>query len=239
MFKINKMVIVVTGSGRGIGYKIAKELGAYGAKVIRIDKSYSKKVENSLDIKFDLKNLKSIKNIIKKIKNKYKKIDGLVNCAGVTFHNSHSQKEFDETFKVNLFAAYELTKFICPLMAKNKKGAIVNITSLGATFGFSKNPSYQMSKAALKQLTKSIAVDWGSKGIRCNNISPGYINSGMTNKSFNKTKSSNDRTNRMAIKRWGNPGDLVGPVIFLLSSASSYITGADINVDGGWSIKGI
>jgi|MDTG01.1.fsa_nt_gb NAD(P)-dependent dehydrogenase (short-subunit alcohol dehydrogenase family) len=239
MFKINKMVIVVTGSGKGIGYRIAKELQAHGAKIIRIDKSYSKKIENSLDIKFDLKNLKSIKNLVNKIKVKYNRIDGLVNCAGVTYHDSLSQKEFDETFKVNLFAAYQLTKYICPLMAKNKKGSIINITSLGATFGFSKNPSYQMSKAALKQLTKSVAVDWGSKGIRCNNISPGYINSGMTNKSFNKAKSSNDRTNRMIIKRWGNPQDLVGPVIFLLSSASNYITGADINVDGGWSIKGI
>lgn len=239
MFEINRMIVIVTGSGKGIGYKIAKELKVQGAKVIRIDKSYPKKISSTFDIKCDLQSLGSIKKAIKTVKKRFKKIGGLVNCAGVTFHNSKSQKKFDETLNVNLFAVYQLSKLICPMMAKNKQGSIINITSLGATFGFSKNPSYQISKAGLKQLSKSIAVDWGSKGIRCNNISPGYINSGMTKKSFHKSKSSNERTSRMIIKRWGNPEDLVGPVIFLLSNASSYITGSDINVDGGWSIKGI
>ena len=124
-------------------------------------------------------------------------------------------------------------------MAKYKSGSIINITSLGADLGFSNNPSYQISKSGLKQLTKSIAIDWGKKGIRCNNIKPGYIETNMTKKNKKNSLNFRKKLERMIIPRWGLPSDIVGAAIFLLSDESSYITGSDIVIDGGWSIKGI
>ena len=124
-------------------------------------------------------------------------------------------------------------------MAKRKKGSIINITSLGAEMGFEKNPSYQVSKAGLKQLSKALACDWGHKNIRVNNICPGYFKTSMTIKSFKNKTLKSKRDARMILKKWGTPGDLVGPCIFLASDASSYITGADITVDGGWLAKGL
>ncbi len=124
-------------------------------------------------------------------------------------------------------------------MARSGCGSIVNITSLGAKLGFPNNPSYQMTKSALQQLTKAIAYDWSPKGIRINNICPGYIKTKMTEKSFNDEVLNKDRLDRMLIKRWGEPEDLVGPTVFLLSNASSYITGSDVVVDGGWLSGGL
>ena len=124
-------------------------------------------------------------------------------------------------------------------MSKRKKGSIINITSLAAERGFVGNPSYQISKAALKQLTKALACDWGQKNIRINNVCPGYIKTPMTIKSYNNPKLKKIRDMKMILKRWGKPNDLVGPCIFLASDASSYMTGSDIFIDGGWLVKGL
>jgi NAD(P)-dependent dehydrogenase (short-subunit alcohol dehydrogenase family) len=120
-------------------------------------------------------------------------------------------------------------------MAKERTGAIVNITSLGAELGFAGNPSYQISKAGLRQMTKALAKDWGAFGIRVNNLCPGYIQTSMTQKSFDDPILHAARKNKTVLGRWGKSEDLVGPAIFLLSEASSYITGTDLYVDGGWT----
>jgi NAD(P)-dependent dehydrogenase (short-subunit alcohol dehydrogenase family) len=124
-------------------------------------------------------------------------------------------------------------------MSKNKGGSVINITSLGAHLGFPKNPSYQISKAGVRQLTKSLALDWGKKSVRVNNICPGYIKSRMTMKSYKDLNAKKKRLDRMMLDRWGNQEDIVGAAIFLISDASSYITGSDIYVDGGWTAKGL
>ena len=140
---------------------------------------------------------------------------------------------------MNLIAAYNLSNKVCKIMSKRKKGSIINITSLAAERGFIGNPSYQVSKAGLKQLTKALACDWGQKNIRINNVCPGYIKTPMTMRSFKNSNLKKKRDTRMILKRWGEPKDLVGPCIFLASDSSSYITGSDIFVDGGWLAKGL
>jgi NAD(P)-dependent dehydrogenase (short-subunit alcohol dehydrogenase family) len=106
---------------------------------------------------------------------------------------------------------------------------------LGAELGFAGNPSYQISKAGLRQMTKALAKDWGAFGIRVNNLCPGYIQTSMTQKSFDDPILHAARKNKTVLGRWGKSEDLVGPAIFLLSEASSYITGTDLYVDGGWT----
>ena len=116
-------------------------------------------------------------------------------------------------------------------------GSIINITSLNSELGFPNNPAYVSTKGALKQLTKSLAVDLGIYDIRVNNVGPGYIKTNMTKMGWkNNRKQIEDRT---ILGRWGEPDDLVGTIIFLLSPAASYITGQDIYVDGGYLAKGL
>lgn len=219
---------------------LASKLRDQGCNIIRIDKTFHRNnIKKFNDYKFDLNNYEKIPSLFKKIVKKFNKIDGLINNAGVSFHKNYSLKALNKTLRINLIANYILIQSVCRNMSKFKNGSIINITSLGANFGFKYNPAYQMSKSGLQQLSRSVAIDWGEKGIRCNSIMPGYIESGMTKKSKINKKKYNERLKKMIIPRWGKPTDLVGAAKFLLSDESSYITGVELKVDGGWSIKGI
>ena len=242
LFNIKNFVTIVTGSSRSIGLKIAAGFYEYGAKVIRIDLNLKKhKLYKFDDYIIDLTKEKLVDRCVNEIKHKYGRIDVLINNAGVTTNstNFYDEKILKKTLSVNLIAAYNLSDKVCKIMSKRKKGSIINITSLGAERGFIGNPSYQVSKAGLKQLTKALACDWGHKNIRINNVCPGYIKTPMTMRSFKNSKLKKNRDTRMILKRWGEPKDLVGPCIFLASDSSSYITGSDIIVDGGWLAKGL
>ena len=242
LFNIKNFVTIVTGSGRSIGLKIAAGFYEYGAKVIRIDLNLKKhKLYKFDDYIIDLTKQKLVDRCVNEIKHKYGRIDVLINNAGVTINstNFYDEKILKKTLSVNLIAAYNLSNKVCKIMSKRKKGSIINITSLAAERGFIGNPSYQVSKAGLKQLTKALACDWGQKNIRINNVCPGYIKTPMTMRSFKNSNLKKNRDMRMILKRWGEPKDLVGPCIFLASDSSSYMTGSDIFVDGGWLAKGL
>ena len=117
--------------------------------------------------------------------------------------------------------------------------SIINFSSIGGLLGFPNNPSYGASKGALLSLSKALANDFGSRNIRVNCILPGYFRTKMTEKSYNDSLKKLKREENTMLGRWGNPEELVGITIFLASDASSYITGVDIPVDGGWINKGL
>ena len=240
LFDVKDRVVVVTGSNRGNGLAVALGLSKAGAKVIRIDLGFDEEID-AHDIEFDLANNEEIERLVRKVYNNYGRIDALVNNAGVTIPSSNPYIDdfaYEKTMSINLYSAFRMCAAVCPIMAKNKSGSIINITSLGAELGFPNNPSYQMSKAGLRQLTKALARDWGEFGIRANNICPGYIKTAMTIKSFSHSKLNIQRRDNTLLKRWGEPEDLIGPALFLVSGASSYMTGTDIYVDGGWTANG-
>ena len=242
IFSIDEKVVIVTGSNRGNGLAIASGLKELGANVIRIDLSFD--ISNEIgthDIKFDLRETKQIKDIVKGVHKKFGKIDGLVNNAGVSLSSKNPYNDLNSYFRtleLNLNASFNMCAAVSPFMIAKNKGSIVNITSLGAERGFPNNPSYQISKAGLRQATKAMAKDWGSYNVRVNNICPGYIKTKMTEESFKDPQKYEERLKNMILKRWGTPQDLVGPVAFLLSESSSYITGSDLYVDGGWICNG-
>ena len=236
MFNLKNKIIIVTGSNRGNGLAISEGLKQANAKVIGLDITFDAKDEHSYEL--DLTNTALLRDLIDEVYNKYGSIDGLVNNAGITLESLDPYfdiESYDKTLAINLNAAFQLCASVLPYMARKGKGSIVNITSLGAELGFANNPAYQISKAGLKQMTKALAKDWGSSGIRANNICPGYIQTSMTQKSFNDPVMYNARKNKTVLGRWGKSEDLVGPAIFLLSDASAYITGSDVYVDGGWT----
>jgi len=209
--------IIVVGSEGGIGKAIVTILKEEGILPIELDIKTGFDITNELD-RF---------NIYSQNDN----IDGIVIAHGVT------SQLWDKTIEINLESIY---KFLIIMKGRLNKGAsIVNITSLGGHLGFPDNPQYCASKGGLRVLTKALALDWGKDNIRVNNVVPGYIKTNMTNKSYNDKKLKKQRDDRMILNRWGEPEDVANAVIFLLSDKSSYITGIDLVVDGGWLAKGL
>jgi NAD(P)-dependent dehydrogenase (short-subunit alcohol dehydrogenase family) len=245
IFSVKDKIVIVTGSSQGNGFAIASGFIENGSHVCGIDIKKPKDSSLTKSNKFnffecDLSDDISILDVVKKIKKKYKKIDVLVNNAGISLPLRTGLKHFDDwdiTHRVNLRAPFFLSSNLISVIKKG--GSIINITSLGSLLGFPDNPSYISSKGGLKMLTKSLAVDYGKRGVRVNNILPGYMKTSMTKDSYSNKALKQERDNRMIMNRWGNSSDLVGPCIFLASSSSSYITGSDIIVDGGWTAKGL
>ena len=245
LFSLKNKVILITGSGRGIGEFLAENIAKEGAIVYRIDNKFSKKskLTNLFDVICNVKNKQKIKKACDQIYKKHKKIDVLINNVGITKSGKkgdfYSEKDWNETIEVNLSSIFRISQIVIEYMIKKKKGVVINITSLNAELAFPNNPAYVASKGGLKQLGKALARDWGNYGIRVNNLGPGYIKTQMTKDSFKDKKKKLTRQNSTMLNRWGEIQDLLGPCIFLASDASSYITGQDLYVDGGWSANGL
>jgi NAD(P)-dependent dehydrogenase (short-subunit alcohol dehydrogenase family) len=246
LFSVKNKVIIITGAAGDIGFKLLKNFHNANSIVYGLDKNMDikqKKLFKNNFIQCDLTKNIQIEKIFKNIFLKHKKIDVLINAAGVTFPLKKSTsidiKSWQNTFDVNLNSVYYSCMSAIKYMKKNKHGSIINITSINAELGFPSNPSYIASKGALKMLSKSLAKDYGKYGIRVNNLGPGYIITKMTKKSFNDKKSNLLRQKHTLLNRWGTPDDLVGPTIFLASESSKYVTGHDLYVDGGWLANGL
>ena len=233
IFSLEDKVAVVTGAARGNGKAIADGLREFGATVIGLDI-----IESDNTILCDITNHNQVKTHL----DKFDTIDILVNNAGVTHVSDfvdYPDEFWNQTYEVNLKAPYKLIQYITPKMQSAGGGSIINVTSLNAELAFPNNPAYVAFKGALKQLTKSAALDLGKYGIRVNNVGPGYFITEMTRNSWQDEKTYKQRSQKTILDRWGTPKDLVGTFVFLASDASSYITGQDIYVDGGWLTKGL
>jgi NAD(P)-dependent dehydrogenase (short-subunit alcohol dehydrogenase family) len=224
--------IVITGGSKGIGKKIV----AYLSKHYRIinlsrEKSNFKGVEN---IYCDVSDHDSVRNAFTKIK----KCHVLVNNAGISKYSDKSIENFNKIIDVNLKGVFFCCYEAIPKLKKSKNSKIINIASINAYAAFPNNPGYVASKSGVVGLTKSLALDYSKFGININSISPGYINTGMAKNSFLKLKERKKRTDRTILKRFGKPEDLFGTIDLLISNKSSYITGQDFIIDGGWLSKG-
>ena len=165
------------------------------------------------------------------------------NCAAITIPGESHLYSNDDWFKslsVNLSGTFFLCRELGKKMIEHKvKGSIINFTSIGAEQGFANNPGYAATKGGVKHLSKALAVEWGGYKIRVNNIVPGYTNTPMNSKSWNDEILRKQRSDSTVLGRWAEPEEMVGPAIFLASDASSYVTGIDLVVDGGWLAKGM
>lgn len=239
---LNK-VVIVTGGFQGNGLCIVENFLKHGAKVYSIDKKFKKneKIKNFTKLKAKIDNFKYIKKIINGIGKKEKKIDILVNNAGISqkFSSKNLLTNWKKTLSINLTAPFFLSYTCLPFLKKSTHPNIVNITSLNGKIAMSKNPAYNASKGGLSALNACLAMDFADFNIRVNAVSPGYIKTGMTFKSFNNNKAYKKRLDRMMIKKYGLPQDVAEAVLFLSSQRSKYINGTEIVVDGGFLKKGI
>ncbi len=244
LFSLTDNVAVVTGSSRGIGLAIAKGFVEAGAKVYGASRNSStlSTYKNYIHFELDVTNENASSEFINQVFEQEGHIDTLVNSAGISIPYSKSKNlssNYKETFDVNIFAPFKISYLVAEIMKKNSSGSIINVTSIGAHLAFPSNPAYISSKSALSGLTRSLSYDFAPYGIRANNLVPGYFHTKMTDDSYKDPLLFKERSSRNLMSRWGETNELVGPAIFLASNASSYITGQDLIVDGGWTVKGL
>ena len=196
LFSIKDKIVLISGAGRGIGRHLAHSMAKHSAFVYCIDKKFPKEVpkdvkKNMFNVKCDITNNHSFMKVCQNIFKTSKKIDVLINNAGVTFPSNKKEvfyptKNWNDTLKLNLTASFHCSQAVIKYMIKNKSGSIINITSINAELGFPNNPAYIASKGGLKMLGKAFAKDWSKYGIRVNNVGPGYFRTDMTSKRFKK-----------------------------------------------------
>ncbi len=235
---MDQTLAIVTGAANGNGYAIASGCEKAGAIVLAVD---TQKTDYKMAVIGDISDHSIIQRVNTIVTNIDFKNLVIINNAGISkpSPSPYPHEDWDITLKVNLTAPFMLIESLIPLFKKTKKGSIINITSLNAELAFPNNPAYNASKGGLKMLTKFYAKSLGEYGVRVNNVGPGYMVTDMTQKSYSNEKLKKSREKHTFLGRWGQPEDLVGVCIFLASDASSYITGQDIYVDGGWTANGL
>ena len=236
---------IVTGAAKGIGRAIALKLASKGANIVLNYRSSEEKaieVEQEikslgvevLRVKGDISVLSDVENLINSAKEKFGTIDIMVNNAGITKDNlilRMKEEDFDSVIDVNLKGVFNCLKTITPIMVKQKKGKIINLSSVVGVSGNAGQVNYAASKAGVIGMTKSLAKEVGSRGITVNAVAPGFIETDMTEVLGDKLK--DEAKKGIPLKRLGTPEDVANVVSFLASEEGNYVTGQVINVDGG------
>ena len=236
---------IITGASRGIGKGIAKEFALNGANIaftfsksIELAKEFEKELKGfgvkAVAYQSDAANYEDSLNLVEKISNDFDSIDILVNNAGITRDNllmRMQEEDFNQVIKVNLNSVFNLTKAVQKTMLKQRSGSIINMSSVVGVKGNAGQSNYAASKAGIIGFSKSIALELGSRNIRCNVIAPGFIETEMTEKLDEKT--IENWRNSIPLKRGGTPEDVAKACVWLGSDMSSYVTGQVLNIDGG------
>lgn len=239
---IESKVAIVTGGSKGIGASIVKKLAQNGyIVVLNYNKSEkeAKEIEDKFDnvyaFKADISNYDEVKALVDFTINKLKKIDLLINNAGIDLIktiNDTKIEEFDKILKTNLYSAFYTSKEVSKYMINNKSGKIINISSIWGIIGASCEMAYSVSKAGLDAMTKSLAKELGPSNIQVNSIAPGIIDTDMNK--FLTEEEKEQIISEIPLEHIGNVEDVADCVLFLANA--NYITGQVIQVNGGWNI---
>lgn len=242
-FRLDSKVAVVTGSNTGLGQGICRAFVEAGALVVGVSRRPSDETKAMLGDKFynviaDLSTTEVIPQIIEETVKKFGRIDILVNNAGVIKRQDSlefSEENWDSVLNVNLKTVFFLTQAVARQFVKQGSGGkIINIASMLSYQGGIRVPSYTASKSAIRGITMTLANEWAQYGICVNGIAPGYMATNNTQQLRSDEERSSDILARIPAGRWGTPEDLEGAAVFLASSASDYVNGFTLAVDGGW-----
>lgn len=242
---LNNKNVIITGATRGIGKGIAIEFAKQGANIAF---TYSRSEEEAKTLESELLALgvkaKSFQsdaskfdeahNLIEKILSEFDSIDVLINNAGITKDNllmRMQESDFDVVIDVNLKSVFNMTKAVQRTMLKQRSGSIINMSSVVGVKGNAGQTNYAASKAGIIGFSKSVALELGSRNIRCNVVAPGFIETEMTANLDDAVV--NEWRKGIPLKRGGTPLDIANTCVWLASDLSSYVTGQVINVDGG------
>jgi NAD(P)-dependent dehydrogenase (short-subunit alcohol dehydrogenase family) len=251
LFSLTNKVVIVTGSAHGLGKVIAKGLVSFGAKVVVCDIDLEEALKTAKEINssggkviaryIDITIRDRCDELLKFTLEEFGQIDILINNAAIDIIKpleELSDTDWDKILAVNLKGHFICSQIVSKKMIQQGTGgSIINISSIASTVGIERLIPYSVAKGGLNQLTRSMAVELAPHKIRVNAIAPGYLNNIMQGAESEHNKPSKEKqvTTFTPMKRRGNPDELIGPVVFLASEASSYITGVVLFVDGGYT----
>jgi 2-deoxy-D-gluconate 3-dehydrogenase len=250
-FDLTGKVAIITGGNGGIGLGMARGLARAGASIVIAGRNKDKSKEavrdvealgaEALAISVNVTDTSSVAAMVQATLKQFGRIDVLINNAGMSVRQpAHviSLEDWNTVIDTNLTSAFICSKAVYPAMKDARGGKIINIGSMMSIFGASFAPAYAASKGGIVQFTKSIALSWAADNIQANAILPGWIDTALTLKAREQVPGLNENVlTRTPAKRWGNIKDLAGTAVFLASSASDFVTGTSIPVDGGYSVQ--
>jgi len=245
-FDLSGKVAIVTGGTKGLGYAMVQTLSEHGADVVitartvrdcqKVAGEIEDKGRKALACPADVTSKDQVENLVKAAVEKFGRIDILVNNTGVGVTKSVidiTEDEWGSVIDTNLKSTFLTSQAVARIMIQQKSGNIINIASLGGVLASPNLSPYAAAKAGIIQLTKAQAVEWARHNIRVNCIAPGYVLTDMNKDMFANDKILNAVVGPTPMRRLGNVYEIAGPVLFLASDASTYMTGATILVDGG------
>ena len=243
--RLKDKTAIITGGGSGIGLATARAFCKEGAKVILFGRRKEKLIsaadelgDSVLIVQGDMTHNDDLDQLINKTLNNFKGIDILVNSAGL-FNGAPlheiSDSHWDGMMDINIRSVFQLTRRVLPIMMTQKSGSIVHISSILGLIAVPQVAAYNVSKGALNQFSRSIAVEYGSYGIRSNSICPGLIETDMTADLMKDASLMQEWSKEYPIGRFGKPEDVASACLFLASDESSFITGTILPVDGGFT----
>ena len=241
-------IVLVTGSTRGIGKTVAERFAAEGAcvQITGRNEAQAKAVAEAIaanggradGYSCDVTNGADVQEIVAKILDKYSRIDIVINNAGITKDNlllRMSEEDWNDVLKINLGGVFQVSKAVSKAMLKAKSGKIINISSIIGIQGNAGQVNYAASKAGIIAFTKSLAQEYGARGITVNAVAPGYIQTDMTEQLKEEARSA--LLAKIPLGRFGEADDVADVCLFLASEAADYITGQTIIVDGGMAVS--
>jgi len=248
LFDLSGKVAIVTGTSRGLGQYFARALALAGADLVitsrqaetlgEFKKEISSLGRRALPLQLDVRDYDSIQQMVENAWKHYGQIDILVNNAGCNVRKPSTEvtwQDWNLVLNTNLRGTFFVAQAVAKKMIPRQYGRIINIGSVTSVFGYAGLAPYCASRGGVKQLTMSLADDWGSSGITVNCLAPGWFKTDQNRMMYENQEWVEYLIDRIPLKRPGAPGDLAGAVVFLASDASEYITGQTILVDGGIS----
>jgi NAD(P)-dependent dehydrogenase (short-subunit alcohol dehydrogenase family) len=244
---LESKIAIVTGGASGLGWAIAQKFVQQNIKTIIIGRNEEKLKAAQIAfgelcdyISFDLSNLAQIPALVERIARDYGRIDILVNNAGINQKKLFvevTDEDFQNIILTNVTAVFALSREVVKVMLPQEDGAIINISSMASQYGIPKVISYSASKAAIEGMTRAMAVELSSQGIRVNCVAPGFIATDMSAKALdNDPERKNKVLSRTPMGKLGTPADIAEAVYFYATDAAKYVTGTILPVDGGNSI---
>ena len=243
--RLKDKTAIITGGGTGIGLATAHAFYKEGAKIIlfgrrkeKLEKAVEKLGDSAIIVQGDMTNNNDLDQLINETLHNFKKIDILVNNAGL-FNGAPlheiSDSQWDEIMNINIRSVFQLTRRVLPAMLSQKYGSIIHISSILGLIAVPQVAAYNVSKGALNQFSRSIAVEYGSSGIRSNSICPGLIATDMTADLMKDVDLMKEWSKDYPIGRFGKPEDVANACLYLASDESSFVTGITLPVDGGFT----
>ena len=252
MFELKGRVAIVTGGNGGIGLGMARGLAGAGASVVVVGRNAAKSDAavrelgklgaEAMAVSADVSEEAAVNRLVSAARERFGRIDILINNAGTNIRKALHEYSLDEWHRVmntNLTSAFLCSKAVYPVMKAAGGGKVINIGSMMSIFGASFSPAYGASKGGIVQLTKSAAIAWAPDNIQVNAVLPGWIDTELTQGARREVPWLHESVlKRTPARRWGAIEDMAGVAVFLASSASDFVTGTFIPVDGGYSIQG-